>query len=277
MPIINPYKRPVAAAATALPQRQQEKDVSQSTMGLQSQRRLSLKERTHQMQASSHRKKPKVGQQTLFGTVAFDPLKDCPLCKAKQFGRSVHRAHHERCINNRKTRGMSVSTLLLRQEEKRPEMHFNAPLAEEEKCSGKYTTPEAVQAFFTTREKSSTTTTTTLTSTQILSITTTTMGENDVTAADMCHTVTNILKDVAFVEEHKSSTAPLPMLAFAKAVVKVVLLSKGVNVHSHFNGLTVTVPATNEPTSPEYHSIIGQKLLLVNWIRMYGLDDIQCS
>jgi len=145
------------------------------------------------MQASSHRKKPKVGQQTLFGTVAFDPLKDCPVCKAKQFGRSVHRAHHERCINNRKTRGMSASTLLLRQEEKRLEMHFNAPLAEEEKCSGKHATPEAVQPLFTPREKLSTTTTMALTQISSTTTTTTTMGENDVTAADMCHTVTNIL------------------------------------------------------------------------------------
>jgi len=69
------------ARAVAAPQRHQ-KDGSQSTMGTQSQRRISQQERTHQLQSQSHRKQQKiVGQQTLFGGQAFDPTKNCSKCR----------------------------------------------------------------------------------------------------------------------------------------------------------------------------------------------------
>ena len=57
-------------------------------MGPQSQRRLTLKERTHQMQGSNvgHKKGKKGDQQTLTGEVTFDPMKDCAICKARHIG-----------------------------------------------------------------------------------------------------------------------------------------------------------------------------------------------
>jgi len=61
------------AAAAAAPRLQN--GVSQSTMGPQSQRRLTSKDQMHQMQATSHRKRCKSdksgGQLTLFGDGAL--------------------------------------------------------------------------------------------------------------------------------------------------------------------------------------------------------------
>jgi len=85
MPVVaNPYKRPprpVVAMAAA------DSTINLTTMGPQSQRRLTLKDQTHQLQASSIRpptKKLKAGdQQTIFDGRAFDPNQDCAKCKAK--------------------------------------------------------------------------------------------------------------------------------------------------------------------------------------------------
>jgi hypothetical protein len=50
-----------------------------TTMGPQSQRRISQQQRTHRMQANNtgYRKRKKGDQQTLTGEIAFDPVKDC--------------------------------------------------------------------------------------------------------------------------------------------------------------------------------------------------------
>jgi len=274
--------RPAAAAAAGL-----QNGVSQSTMGPQSQRRLTLKERTHQMQASSHRKKQKGegGQQTLFGNRAFDPLEDCAVYKAKRFGREVHRAHDERCINNRRTRGFSKAAVALQQEEARLKKHFATPLTEEEKCRGVYATPEAAAAFFAPQEvmkiagkittsKSTTITNTVTTTTQF---TATCAEGNDIDrpmiSREPCP-VTQLIPDPSFLAKHKNSKAPIAMLAFARTVVKRIIRNKRADTLGHFNGLTMTVPATNS-MHPQYHSIVGQKLLNVDWIMMYGLE-INC-
>ena len=80
-------------------------------MGPQSQRRISMEKRTHNMQSANkgyQKKKTKtVGQLTIFGDIAFDATKHCVVCKARAAGRDSHKPHHPRCPGNRKTRGVT--------------------------------------------------------------------------------------------------------------------------------------------------------------------------
>ena len=116
--VINPYARTSAGAQ----------------MGPQSQRRLTLQDRMHQLQADSHKTKRKAGQLTLFGERAFDPSKDCVVCKARLAGRMSHKGHHRLCPINRRTRGV-VSTVTLEQNkiDKALQKHFQTPLTPEER------------------------------------------------------------------------------------------------------------------------------------------------
>ena len=108
------------------------------------------------------------------------------------------------------------------------------------------------------------------------------METNRVPAKQLCEAVTALVKDAAFSDRHKNKGAPLAMIAFAKTVMeKIVLPKNDALFRSHFNGLAITVPDYECCLEPHYHSIIGQKLLLVDWIRVYGADipcpDRQCN
>jgi len=92
------------------------------------------------------------------------------------------------------------------------------------------------------------------------------MSKSEVTPATLYSEATNTVKDTNFVEFNKGSRAPIAMLAFAKAVVDKITLNKD------FTGLTMTVPAFQNSIDPHYHSTVGQKLLCVDWKRMYGID-----
>jgi len=218
-------------------------------MGPQSQRRLALNERTHQMQNSQPKKKLKAGdQQTMFGERAFDPNQDCVKCKGKLWGRDIHRAHHPLCWNNRLNKGIvSLATL----EEKRLQEHFAEPLAEKDKCSGKHVTTEAVQAFFAPRQltaKKSTTKTTTVTLTV----------DDDHAQIDFCKRVTSKI-NASFLEEHKDSRAPLAMMALAAVVVEEAINEKKDNViFNYFNGMTMTVPHSKEAHGSPHHLKAGR-------------------
>jgi hypothetical protein len=60
------------------------------------------------------------------------------------------------------------------------------------------------------------------------------------------------------------------MAAFAKVVEDTIIKKKE---WTYFDGLTITVPACPDMyDSPQYHSIVGQKLLLVDWIRLFGME-----
>jgi len=219
-PPANPCARAAATAAAAREKENGPPQGSQLTMGPQSQNRLTLKARTHQLQSQSHRKK---GQQTLFGGLAFDPAKHCPKCRG---GPASHKGHHEKCWNNPRKRNQSTAMTV---EEKRLKALCETPLAEAEKCSGQHMTREATEAFFAPRENTmktatasvattTTTTTTTMTELEFTSAAHATSSREDVTAAhvDICTEVTKLVKDSAFVEFHETSRAPIAMLAFAK-------------------------------------------------------------
>jgi len=95
----------------------------------------------------------------------------------------------------------------------------------------------------------------------------------NITANDFHDAVTTMVHDSKFIESTKSTRVPLAMLAFAKIVVDHVLRPKDINVQEHFNGLTMSVPPLQQSImAPEYHSIVGQKLLYVDWIGMCGLE-----
>ena len=281
---MSPTPSPCArTAATAAATREKENGGPQAVnnMGPQSQRRLTLKERTHQMKGNTNKKKKKGGQQALFGEVAFDPEKDCEVCKARLWGRSVHRSHHELCTNNRNKRGQSVATLSLEKEEKRLKVLFSTPLTEAEKCSGQHLTKEATEAYFKPREgvkKIVTTINTTSTTTTVTAQSIATGSQNvktRVTANDLHSAATERVKDPNFVKSHEKSTAPLAMLALAKTVVERIINKKEINNQNYFNGLTLTVPPARNFVEPECHSLVGQKLLNVDWKMMYGID-ISC-
>ena len=251
-------------------------------MGPQSQRRLTLTGRTHLLQSQSHRKKHKsTGQQTLFGDRAFDPLKDCEVCKGRLVGRDVHRAHHRLCYNKRGGAAQSTAAMEIQKEEKRLQVLFATPLTESEKCSGKYLTKEAVAGCFEPKPASfaakltsfaaTTTIRQTTTATTEITATIASSNNNTISGDDLCTTVTETLQDPAFIESHKSNRAPLPMLAFAKVVVEKIIRPKHMTTHDYFDGITMTVPpAKTKLMGPECHSTVGQKLLFVDWNSMCG-------
>jgi hypothetical protein len=240
-------------------------------MGPQSQRQNSLQERTYKL--ASNTKKRKGGQLTLFGETAFDPSKDCPVCKGRLAGRDVHRSHDPCCTNNRRTQGItSVTTLQQLKEDKRLEQLYKKPLTESEKGSWRYSTKEAGEKFFARRtniwrpEKTITN--------NPPPMTTPTEGDKipiePPNAEDMCSWVTTKVNDPKFIKKEEKNTAPLAMLAFASWVMEKIV-NKGL-ISSYFDGMAITVPPADKTfNSPHYHSIVGSKLLLVDWEKTFGL------
>ena len=152
-------------------------------------------------------------------------------------------------------------------------------MTEAETCCGQHLTKDAVEAYFKPREAyvaktkitSSTTTTTTTIEMMEMEKSSTTLTPT-VTADELCKQVTALFENAEFVEAHKLSRAPMAMLAFTKVVVDVVINNKQVDTGKYFNGITMTVPDTHKLMSPTYHSIVGQKLLHVDWHTMYGIN-----
>jgi hypothetical protein len=89
-------------------------------MGPQSQRRLTLQERTHQLQSRNkgyQRNKTQV--RTDNGKIAFDSVKRCIICKARSKGQQdPHKGHHKLCWNNTRTKGLLPAELARRKEDK---------------------------------------------------------------------------------------------------------------------------------------------------------------
>ena len=170
-------------------------------------------------------------------------------------------------------------------EEQKLKQHFAAPLAESDKCSGRHLTKEATASFFEPREGAVTTaasmvaaikTPTSATTPTTAAAMTTDESKNILTAEFFHNGVTNLAQDPKFVDAGKSSRTPLPMLAFAKTAVDEMLRQKDVPVHTHFEGLTITVPALCQKSmQPEHHSAVAQKLLHVDWCNVHGLNA-QC-
>jgi hypothetical protein len=242
-----------------------------NNMGPQSQRRLTLQGRTHQLQASSHRKKV-TGQTTLFGDRAFDPLEDCKVCRVKAAGGSSHKAHDPRCCNNRRTKGKDPKALAAEKEAKRLEDHFTKPLSEAEKFSSRNLTAEVGEAFFAPRTMAANNNRPSKVTPRPSMMHAADNNNNSrLSPVDLCGAVSEKVCDTNFIEEHKDSRAPLAMIAFATVVAEQIV-RRSVDLQHHFDGLTMTVPDTRQAMHPQYHSIVGQKLLNVDWQKMYGID-----
>jgi hypothetical protein len=252
----------------------------QPTMGPQSQRRLTLTQRKHRLQSESHSppKKQRPEQLTLMGKRAFDPIQDCKVCKAKHYGRiPPHKPHHSLCWNNRRTKGItSETTLNTLAEAKKLEKHFAQPLAN--KFSSQNCTKAAVATFLAPRKTTVKATTTKLKSTPDSTMPTIdmqTIESGDVDA--LYEAVKGKLDDAAFCKEHHNNRAPLGLLAVANVMVEHIIRKNDKSkLNKYFNGLTMTIPSTTSGlVVPHYHAVIGQKLLLVDWKKMYDVD-VQC-
>ena len=271
-PIVNPYKR------------RQPLVPHNEIMGRQSQQRISNTKRAFSLASNtSARKRAKGGQTTLQGGIAFVSERDCQVCRAQSLAkltanyRIPKRSHHQFCIKNTKTKGhgaVSAHNMACRTEEKRLEALFRAPLNSHEKGSAVHTTKEAAQAFFQPVKARN------VFAQQnqqakvesVPSLPTTTDPIN------YCRAVTAMTSDPVFQEKHKNKGTPLAMLAFASEVVDRVIRKQLIS--SSFNGITMTVPEYPQ-AEPQYHSIMGQKLLLVDWARTHGIQcpcaDASCT
>jgi len=88
---------------------------------------------------------------------------------------------------------------------------------------------------------------------------------------NFCQVVSKLASDPVFIDKLKAKAAPLPMMAFAEEVADKTIVKKKTN--EHFDGLAMEVPSCDEGyNNPQCHSIVGQKLLHVDWTRMCGLQ-----
>ena len=104
-PLANPYaKRPPIIAQNA------------EIMGRQSQQRISNTRRKYLLASNVPRKKKKGDQKTIHGELAFQPEKDCVICRGRaavKNGINVRipkRAHHPLCPSNQTTKGKGLLT-----------------------------------------------------------------------------------------------------------------------------------------------------------------------
>jgi len=205
---VNPYKKNGALS----PQNNIE-------MGIQSQKRISMTQRTNRMKSPT--KKRRNIQPTLTGEVAFDSIKDCVICRARhqiKMGITVRvpkRQHDKRCPLNSTTKGKGVlhsHTVACIEEGKRLEKLFNAPLDESEKC--RITTQGELNAFFVPKP-----TTTNMPTT----MTTTQKRAARPMAEDFARAVESKASDAEFQRRHSRSGAPLAIMALADYVCEHII------------------------------------------------------
>jgi hypothetical protein len=151
--------------------------------------------------------------------------------------------------------GQALETM---EEQKRLKALFNKPLEDHEKGSWKHSTKEADAAFFVPRKipPNKKMPAEVATAKQFASL---------VTPKVLCKDATALVKDPEFAEKYKSKSAPLAMMAFATVVMKRIVSLNDDTFFHHFNGLTMEVPECFGNVEPNYHSIVGQKLLYVDW------------
>ena len=105
-----------------------------AVMGNQSQKRISNKKRAYQLSQSSTKK-----QRTVDGSRLFDPLKDCRNCRLtskRTDGSKSHAAHHPKCPNNDRAKGILYQTTLnQRKIDKALQEQINRPFSDSEKCN----------------------------------------------------------------------------------------------------------------------------------------------
>ena len=273
-PVRNPYAKPRPAATAAIFNQPKQQSVS-TTMGRQSQQRVNQTKRQFRHAASS-KKKRKGDQLTLAGERAFEAERDCVVCHARSIRdggtpncRVPNRSHHVLCIKNTTTHGkgnLTQQNIANSMEEKQLKAHFSAPLTAEEKGSGRHLTAETLQTFLGPRPSVKKTPP----QPPQLAVM---EKESSTTGIDFQKSIATMLADSDFCGRHKNKSAPLAMIAFADEVAEKIIRPKdGVMFDTYFDGLTMVVPpCDSQHENPEHHSIVGQKLMLVDWIQTCGI------
>jgi len=259
MSMTNPYakRRPFVALVAH----------NNQEMGRQSQQRVSNTKRAYQLASTGKTNKKRKGEQlTLEGRAAFNPQKDCIVCRARhlativQGARVPNRAHSVYCPKNKTTKGLgpiSEQNLATAVEEQRLKELFERPLNMNEKASSKHCTAAAATAFFAPKKKAPGKPKETDEPPP--------QGIDVAPPINFVKGVSDLVADAAFRDKHKAKSAPLAMMAFAEFVVANVVKSK---FPDHFAGVTMVVPPSPEAiNNPHYHSIVGQKFLYVDWKR----------
>ena len=265
--VVNPYAR--MAPTTAQNNRE---------MGRQSQQRISNQhKRKFKLAGNSSRKK---GQQTLLGGIAFDANKDCCVCKARVLATFIEgyrvpkRPHHPLCLKNTKTRGkgeLSEMQKVTLDDNKRYK-ELVRPITAAEKGSSRHLPADHGAAFFATRIP------------QVSPAKATglekKMEDDGICPGFFCEAVTKLLADPTFTTKHNDKMAPIAMMAFAEVVTENIIRPK--RTGEFFDQLVLEVPPCLEAyDNPHYHSIVGQKLLLVDWETSHGLQvpcpDATCT
>ena len=222
-------------------------------MGPQSQTRVNQIVRAGRLaQHSSSNKRQKTGG----ATKEFIPLRDCLTCKNKEERRldpsvaEYKKGHHDRCPNAPKNRKKALDN--------EPEFSYKY-------LPKKGEGPAASAAFFGGRRKASKGTTVQRNMAVPDAV------QSKASGKTFCEGVNAMLQDQHWCRDiKKKCRAPLAMSAFAKVVEDTIIKKKE---WTYFDGLTITVPACPDMyDSPQYHSIVGQKLLLVDWIRLFGME-----
>jgi len=135
-------------------------------MGRQSQQRVAnqTKRKYKLCSNNNNRKKKKGDQLTLDNRVAFQPERDCVICKAREIRKFMpehaipKRSHDPRCSLNTKTRGLgqvteqSVASLA----DNRRHKALTAPIKPAERHSAKHISKAAGEKFFAARAKTMT-------------------------------------------------------------------------------------------------------------------------
>jgi hypothetical protein len=123
--IVNPYRRSQEQRQRTAQTNAQAVAETTIKMGIQSQQREGAVKKCKKRGTRIKMKQRIVAssrQQAIDGTVAFDPIEHCIICKVKDLNargiktRAPKRSHHKACPKNRKTRGTSEMTVFVNKE-----------------------------------------------------------------------------------------------------------------------------------------------------------------
>ena len=104
-------------------------------------------------------------------------------------------------------------------------------------------------------------------------------GERNSTTApvkvDFAQEVLSIVDDLE--KKNKKPCAPLGVLAYASVVYNNCIKVKNPALFdSVFEGCVATVPLNQSTSNPHYHSVVGTKLYLVDWLRFFPELELSC-
>ena len=92
-------------------------------------------------------------------------------------------------------------------------------------------------------------------------------------ASKLSNAVSTLVADESFRNKHKKKLVPVAMLAFAQELMETIDWPKDNDIfQTYFVGLTIVVPPCHGNNDPHHHSIVSQKLLLVDWTKTHVIE-----